>query len=61
MREFSFIWVIKLSLTGGRTDILRKGAAVMGHVWGIGKREQEIWEGLGEKVMAIRQIGLVGG
>lgn len=40
---------------------LRKGAAVMGHVWGIGKREQEIWKGLGEKVMAIRQIGLVGG
>lgn len=33
----------------------------MGHVWGIGKREQEIWEGLGEKIMAIRQIGLVGG
>lgn len=32
---------------------LRKGAAVMEHVWGIGKREQEIWEGLGEKVMAI--------
>lgn len=40
---------------------LRKGAAVMRHVWEIGKREQEIWEGLGEKVMAIRQIGLVGG
>lgn len=54
MKEFSYLGY-KIQRNGGQEaqirERARKATAVMGQVWGIGKKK--IWEGLGEKDMDV--------